>query len=289
MSLDNQSNLDVVFVLQQFGAAEVDEVRAAARNVRHKMLLFETGIGVHRARNVGLKNASGDIIAFVDDDCRLNVGWLCGIMGPYSDPLVGGVGGFVRHPMRAGLAKRWLYRLGGIEGPRYRIDWGGFHSAPVFRLPERAQVADWLSGVNMSFRRRVVAEVGEFDESYGHYGFDDVDYCLRARQKGWVLIATPDASNEHFPSAVNRTNIRAQLCAEEARRVRFVQKAIGRNRFWVFRYLLRFGRYWIFSWLLAAKRRDFLVPMYLLKGSFVGLSSAVSGKRKTRNLRISSK
>ena len=57
-------------------------------------LVREDRIGIPHARNAGLRHASGDILAFIDDDCEAEPAWLAEIEKPFlKDPHVGAVGG----------------------------------------------------------------------------------------------------------------------------------------------------------------------------------------------------
>jgi cellulose synthase/poly-beta-1,6-N-acetylglucosamine synthase-like glycosyltransferase len=64
----------------------------------------------------------------------------------------------------------------------------------------------------MMVRREVFQEVGGFNENLA-YSFNDVDLCLRLRQKGYSIIYTPDAELYHRttstrPYAVDKEEIR---------------------------------------------------------------------------------
>jgi glycosyltransferase involved in cell wall biosynthesis len=56
----------------------------------------EERIGIPYARNAGLRTASGDVLAFIDDDCEAEPEWLAELEKPFlEDPHVGSVGGSV--------------------------------------------------------------------------------------------------------------------------------------------------------------------------------------------------
>ncbi len=60
--------------------------------------VYEAVRGIPRARNAGVRNATGDIIAFMDDDCVADQDWLKYIEVPFvKDPNVGVVGGRVSY------------------------------------------------------------------------------------------------------------------------------------------------------------------------------------------------
>ena len=54
-------------------------------------------------------------------------------------------------------------------------------------------------GANMSFRRRVLAEVGPFDDRYaGDSSFEETDYCCRVRALGYDIRFEPEAAVHHL-------------------------------------------------------------------------------------------
>lgn len=231
---------EVVLVLQAYPEGVADEiVRAFGHRLTLNVHEFANGLGVHGARNAALKVVRAPIVAFFDDDIRVGSDWVETLMPYYDDPAVGGVGGYVANPGCRRLSVRLLRPVLGLESRRYRVDWGGFHSLPWSSHPATDQPADWLSGGNMSYRLIALAQAGEFDESFGSYGYDDVDIGVRVRKAGWKLLTTRRLAVVHNPSPVNRPSPMDFVREEEARRVLLVRKAIGHLPRWRQRYLLR--------------------------------------------------
>lgn len=77
--------------------------------------------------------------------------------------------------------------------------------------PMRVQAA---CSASMVVRRDVFTAVGGFDERYQHY-YQDIDFCLRARQAGYATAVVPDALVYHYGSsaAVSRGAIRKEMSA----------------------------------------------------------------------------
>jgi hypothetical protein len=67
-------------------------------------------------------------------------------------------------------------------------------------IPKRTQQVDWLAGASMMIRRRVLEEVGLFDEAFFLY-FEETDLCRRARLAGWPTFYVPESSVAHIGSA----------------------------------------------------------------------------------------
>jgi hypothetical protein len=60
----------------------------------------------------------------------------------------------------------------------------------------RPFACDWVAGACMLLRGEALQQVGPFDERYT-FGFEDVDWCLRARQAGWQVYYCPSATVVH--------------------------------------------------------------------------------------------
>lgn len=233
---------------------------------------YDHGLGVHGARNVALKIATGEILAFQDDDCRVRSDWVERLLPYYEDPTIGGVGGFVNHPDHMNGYRKFFYKVLGLTSSCYKIDWGGFSSAPACPAIS-SQEADWLSGGNCSYRRRVYDLVGDYDESYGKYGYDDVDFGLRASRAGWRLIACPELTVDHYPNVIARAQheMRGYLFNSESSRVLLVRKAIGHKSAWILRYFFRFFLYLPAILAMSLFNKDPLIPFFALGGALHGV------------------
>jgi GT2 family glycosyltransferase len=264
---------EIVLVLQDY-PDDVTEQLAGDVGDSTPLTLYRTnrGLGVHAARNVGIERARGDVVAFLDDDVRVAPDWITTLWAAYADPSIGGVGGFVEHPGNRRMAIRMLRPILGLSAPRYRIDWGGFHALPWSSHPTSDQDADWLSGCNMSFRRVALEQVGGFDEGYGAYGYDDVDIGLRVRQAGWRLVSSRRLTVRHFPSPLNRASLPDLVRDEEARRVRFVRRAIGHRAWWRARYAARFACHLPALLLQGLARGCPTLPLRALAGARRGMA-----------------
>ena len=133
--------------------------------------------GAARARNVGLREVSGDVVAFADDDCwyppdlLVRVGDLLA-----SDPDLDGVSGLVTDASGLPSASRWSKRAGPVD---------------------RNSVWTRAVAVSVFLRRKVIEAVGTFDETLGvgsgtPWGSgEETDYFLRALKQGFTIRYEP--------------------------------------------------------------------------------------------------
>ncbi|UDF30459.1 UNVERIFIED_ORG: glycosyltransferase [Roseateles sp. XES5] len=180
------------------GTAEVVEDRWPSAK-----LLHITERNLSKSRNVGIAAASGEIIAFIDDDGVASPTWLEEIVGAYDDPLVGGVGGLVVDAN--GVKLQYRYSLCD------RLCVGEFIFGEL--APDRLAAALkpgadpflYLQGTNCSFRRDALAKIGGFNEQIEYYG-DESDVCMRLIDSGYRLVPLDAASVMHKYAASHSRN-----------------------------------------------------------------------------------
>ena len=147
--------IEVILVLDP----DEDLVRFYQSRVAKDVRIVVSGNrGLSNARNAGVKHASGEIVAFIDDDAVADERWLERLVVVYNDPSVVGAGGFIR-PLWEMHQPAWFPpELNWIIGCSYK------------GLPEhRANVRNSI-GCNMSFRREIFKKVGYFRTDVGRFG-----------------------------------------------------------------------------------------------------------------------
>jgi len=144
-------------------------------------LVVERKNGLNAARNTGIRNSNGEIIAFTDCDCVVPSNWITEIVENFKDPQVSCVGGSAK----------------GFNGDfvSQYADNSIVPLMPSFKKREELNmVKPFLrhpAGCNMAFRRKVVEEVGCFDETI-HYSFDEVEFTERVCRAGYKMVLDPN-------------------------------------------------------------------------------------------------
>ncbi len=172
---------------------EESDVPSELPGVRY-VHLPRQGRGFGYARNVGVGEAQGDIILFIDDDCVAEGGWAEALIEPFHmDPYVLGVAGavLVTDCGLIGYAENILGFPGG--GLRY------LDKAHGQVVPTR-----YLSTCNCAYRRNAVLEVGGFVEG-ARWGAEDSLLAERISALG-PCVYTPQAVVYHRPRNSLRAN-----------------------------------------------------------------------------------
>ena len=126
--------------------------------------------GLSKARNIGWQQASGEVVAYLDDDAYPDRDWLTYLANTFLETDFVGVGGPNIPPSGDGVV----------------ADAVGYAPGGPSHVLLDDTVAEHIPGCNMAFRRAHLEAIGGFDERFRVAG-DDVDVCWRLQERGWKL------------------------------------------------------------------------------------------------------
>ena len=147
--------------------------------------------GVTRSRNIGLMNAAGDLMVFLDNDCLVPERWLSILMDESQKDRVGVI---------AGIPTTELQRLKATPSADMLLDFAA------------------VSGACMGITRQCLNSVGYLDETLINNG-EDTDFCYRAYERGWRVASTPRLVVPHLGGGTRR-ELNRRIMEKSARRFR---------------------------------------------------------------------
>ena len=197
---------------------------------------FHSEPGLTRQRNLALRNITGSVVAFFDDDATVAADVFTHLAAAYEDATVVGATGRVIEPVdhavggRTSSVRRLL--LGGRPGTFTRFGYPRRYNAAVEPLD-----VEFMQGCFMTARADLAATVG-FDERLPGYGLaEDEDFSCRLSRMGRLRylpaavvhhdntgFATRDARRFGRQVVVNRSHLF---------RKNFPQSALARSCFWL--------------------------------------------------------
>jgi len=126
--------------------------------------------GLSNARNTGIRVATGEIVAYIDDDAYPDPHWLHYLAYAFMTSDHAAIGGPNLAPSGDGPIAECVANAPG---------------GPVHVLLTDT-LAEHIPGCNMAFRRSALQAIGGFDPRYRVAG-DDVDVCWRLTDRGWTI------------------------------------------------------------------------------------------------------
>ena len=150
-------------------------------------VIFEDKGTISYARDIGVKHAKGEFIAFTDADCVVDRNWIKELIRHFDDEKVAAVGGPNITPEDdtefakcVGIVLSFLSKV----GARYGLVGGEVRE--IYHNPT----------CNVMYRKKVLEEVGGFNYSLVTVDDEELDY--RIRKRGYKILYTPFAIVYHY-------------------------------------------------------------------------------------------
>jgi GT2 family glycosyltransferase len=194
----NYSDYEVILV----DDGSTDETPAIAKSFPEFRYIRQSNQGLSAARNAGIAAARGEIVAFTDDDCRVDEDWLYYLVNDLMDNEWVGIGGHNLLPPDDSCVAAAVTASPG--GPAHVM------------LTDRE--AEHIPGCNMAFLKWALEEIGGFDPVFRKAG-DDVDVCWRLQEVGYKIGFSPAGFVWHYRRSTVKAYLRQQAGYGEAEAV----------------------------------------------------------------------
>ena len=170
-----------VIVVHDYAEEEATllEQHALAGSGRLRLIRIAPGSGnPARQRNIGWRAAGADLVAFTDDDCRPDPGWLTALCETRGDDNT-----IVQGTTEPDPLEMLIY------------------AAPHHRSLQVDPPNEFLQTCNIAYPRALLERMGGFDENFPTAAGEDTDLGLRARKAGASVKPAPRAHVFHAVEA----------------------------------------------------------------------------------------
>lgn len=190
--------------------------------------------GYGAGANAGIDATESEYILILNPDTVVPLGTVRTLAG-YLD----------RHPEVALVGPRLRYPDGNVQPTRRRIPrrltpvfestifeewWPGNPWVRDFHMRDEdedvPETVDWVVGAAMLVRRKAVEQAGGFDTSFRMYS-EEVEWCWRLRQHGWLVAHVPSVEIVHHEGASSRQDVPARQVEFDTSRVRLARRMYG--------------------------------------------------------------
>src|SRR5215212_9165506 len=174
----------------------------------HRVIPFREEYNYSRINNLGVSQSKGEYVLLLNDDTEVISGeWLEAMLEHAQRPEVGAVGAKLIYPdgrvQHAGV----VTGVGGSWGLGVATHSHQFYpsTSPGYE-GTIAKIANYsaVTAACMLLRRLVFDEVGGFNEEDLPILYNDVDLCLRIRERGYLVVYTPHAELYHHETMTRK-------------------------------------------------------------------------------------
>lgn len=174
--------------------------KALQQDKRATIIRQATPFNYSQLNNIGVTHATGTLIGLINNDLEvINSDWLTEMVSHALRPEIGAVGAKLYYGNDTLQHAGVIVGLGGMAGHGFKYlarEAPGYHWKPFL-----IQNYSVVTGACLVMRRQVFQEVGGLEEKHLKVAFNDVDLCLRLRERGYRIVWTPYAELYHLESA----------------------------------------------------------------------------------------
>ncbi|MBV9406890.1 MAG: glycosyltransferase family 2 protein, partial [Acidobacteriaceae bacterium] len=213
LAAETRTSFEIILLLNGVGIAEANRLGTLART---RIIRAPLNLGFSRGNNLAALQSKTEFIVFVNDDARVEDGWLDELLRTARlNPVAGAVGSCILFPDGK------LQEAGSVI-------WSDGTTAPIGRGDQTidgpaasVQDVDFCSANGLLVRRSTWDAVGGFDPSFYPAYYEDVDLCLAIRHRfGQRVLYEPRSRLRHSEAMSSDYDFRTFLFARNVRRLR---------------------------------------------------------------------
>lgn len=193
------TNLEIIILENNSMEDQTHELYRRLKEDRRIQIIESAGdFNFSRLINLGASRARGSIFLLLNNDVEImNADCLSELVSQVSRPGIGIAGARLWYPNGTLQHGGVILGVGGVAS---HIDGIRRHEPGYFARQHLAQDFCAVTAACLMVRREVFEKLGGFDEVHLAVTFNDVDFCLRARELGWRIVYTPYAELIHHES-----------------------------------------------------------------------------------------
>jgi len=161
----SRENVEVIIVDDE---SKDDTIKLAGKY--HVKIIKQRHEGPAKARNKGWRVSKGEIVIFLDSDCKVGKNWLKNILNEFKDEKVGGAS--VKY--KTWNENSWVARFVGYETEQ--------------RHNKISKSTNFLASYSTAYRRNILEKNKGFDTSFGSASGEDNELSYRIKKMGYKLI-----------------------------------------------------------------------------------------------------
>lgn len=220
MAIQSSMPNEIIVIVREEDIEAIDIIKKFKEKISNLKIVYSYEIGVIAAENAGLRIASSDLIAFIDDDGYAPSDWIQNILAFFKDfPEASALGGpdiiasepweYHDHEKSVVGILTWY---GNVIGNHHRKITGGLRKVHV------------LKGVNMTFKRNSFNFLDEMlvgkDGNLGNGSSWELDICMQVLNAKGTIYFNPDLLVDHDSN--HSTHVKLMVAKSNAHNFTYV-------------------------------------------------------------------
>lgn len=200
LAVSSYRNFELLLVDNESSENKTLEYLKSLQRIENiRILSYKKPFNFSAINNFAAREARGEYLLFLNNDTEvINREWLDAMINLCSNPNIGAVGAKLLYPNKT------IQHAGVVLSEDFVAvnAFSGFTNSSDKRK-EFNKERKWnaVTAACLMTRKAVFDEAGGFDEEHLPIAYNDVDYCLKLREKGYMIMYTPKAMLYHYESA----------------------------------------------------------------------------------------